>query len=764
MNKRFALAPLSAALLATAILAASCDGLLSRPAIAAHAGKGTLLVTVPAVHPALSPEGSAGSRAFGFASRVDIALYPSDNPDSPIEGGWSFVPDYQAGGKYDSSRGGVNGYRIEVPSGSGYALSVKVYNSTVSSTEPTAVGRVEDLVIEEYEITPVSVTCAPTSSTPLVFGSSAEFALTPTLESDTEFLIGTEAWYKIGGIGGWVELKAENLSWSAEDDSGFAVAAPAGSVRGMIEGPSISPTAGIFVAVFSNDGAALGDPWNPKRISVREAEGSLYLLTEAGASYYLCAVAYGDEQQNPVDVRLSYQAVPGPAPAPVLTGANEAVIVDWSASGTGLPARIKYWKEGTDESTAIVEKEDPSGYNPGNWISGKTSFALTKLGYGDGYNVRMQYKYGDWIRESEVATVAAIGEAPALLSPSPAGTWKAVDLGYAEVPGTAAYDEATDTLGIISTAPLFYGGTSDAGCFVYTQASGNFDITVKMPNQGPQAVDSATGVTRALLVRTGLSSGARSAQIIMSDRPGTDLFYNPETSVNDQLPSMDIAMGSRENDGEALALGGTSMRITTDDAYLKLTRSRGVVMGYYSSDGIAWIAHFMNFIDPANPYIQGNGPYLYDGDVLVGILGRSGGEALDIGIEVLDYSTLASSTSLTCEEQDLYPSTPDGYMDTFRLSWTAVAGAEAYAVYAYAANGRASSDADFRIGIPLKIADIPDGATTSFDITRNEHQLFSQGYYDDQADQVVIKVVPVIGGAERNYWMEDGVEVNCSNN
>lgn len=86
----------------------------------------------------------------------------------------------------------------EVPVGTDYTLSVEVFNTAVSSEEPTVEGTSDSFDVTAGETTSVEVTCLPVSASALtVGGSAAEFSLAELGEKWFSFSSGTDQYIDI---------------------------------------------------------------------------------------------------------------------------------------------------------------------------------------------------------------------------------------------------------------------------------------------------------------------------------------------------------------------------------------------------------------------------------------------------------------------------------------------------------------------------------------------------------------------------------------
>lgn len=121
------------------------------------ASYGTISLNIASLSKLLQEGGTAKSaeRAIGMADSIKLDLYS----------GSSLV---------DSTTTTDSSVDWEVPVGTGYTLSVEVFNTAVSSDTPTVEGRSESFDVTADETTSVEVTCLPVNPTALTVGGAAQ--------------------------------------------------------------------------------------------------------------------------------------------------------------------------------------------------------------------------------------------------------------------------------------------------------------------------------------------------------------------------------------------------------------------------------------------------------------------------------------------------------------------------------------------------------------------------------------------------------------
>ena len=194
------------------------------------------------------------SRAFILAERVVVTIY--DSGDVPV-----LSQEYSIG-----LEGTDFECSVTIPPGSGYGLTVDIYNNQVSADEPVVSGGIPGLDVVSGTMTPVSIVCTPNAPTPLYSGTSADISIVPyVLDGD----------YSVISSGGelWFELTAP--------DSGTVTLSPV-----FDEGIT------HVVGIFDSQGYCLDDyNWYGQMPSA----GSLvFSELTPGEIYYLALIAIAD--------------------------------------------------------------------------------------------------------------------------------------------------------------------------------------------------------------------------------------------------------------------------------------------------------------------------------------------------------------------------------------------------------------------------------------------------------------------------------------
>ncbi len=189
---------------------------------AIETGKGRLEITLPSISPYLGdtimgkPGAKGLPRALMFASRAELEL--RDAMGALIDQ-WTV----QALSSMEYSNGSVGAVNSrDVPTGSGYILSAKVYNDQVSVTEAVLTSSVGNITIIAGSSTSVSIPCIPAANItiPLSVGVVTG-SLVPGMLSGTAFTaIGGEAWYEFtSGVGN------NRVSFSLSSEASISYAA-----------------------------------------------------------------------------------------------------------------------------------------------------------------------------------------------------------------------------------------------------------------------------------------------------------------------------------------------------------------------------------------------------------------------------------------------------------------------------------------------------------------------------------------------------------
>lgn len=181
---------LAAISLAAMIVALGCAGGAGTSEPAAQSQTGKLSLSLPATASWISAlqaksAGKDAARAFACAdwARVSITDASGNAVMNPVclylTNDFSTYP----GALADSSAATVSG----IPAGSGYTVSIDIYNTKVSTTSPVVSGNTGGVSVSEGATTSVSITCVPVSPTALALGDEKTLSLSPR----------GEAWYSI---------------------------------------------------------------------------------------------------------------------------------------------------------------------------------------------------------------------------------------------------------------------------------------------------------------------------------------------------------------------------------------------------------------------------------------------------------------------------------------------------------------------------------------------------------------------------------------
>ncbi|HCM27778.1 MAG TPA: hypothetical protein DIC34_14750 [Treponema sp.] len=166
-------------------------------------GTGTVTIAVPRlsalIASALSKYQSATTRtlssggaakAFAVADRVNFELFTSENPATPIDS-WDYLPSGQ------SMNEPVSGASRQVPAGTGYTIKASIYNSVYDPVLPEVVGVSPAFSVTSGHDIEITITCLPTSSTPIAYGSASSVLalLTPWQNyGDSGRVPGSDLW------------------------------------------------------------------------------------------------------------------------------------------------------------------------------------------------------------------------------------------------------------------------------------------------------------------------------------------------------------------------------------------------------------------------------------------------------------------------------------------------------------------------------------------------------------------------------------------
>lgn len=174
-------------------------------------GNGAISISIPAVATWIqscarsidasvaAPESSSSPKALAYATKATIEILKSDGTQLVAPSTLS---------AYSWNLSSTSSSTLSsIPAGTGYTVKVSVYNTYVSSSEPTVVGSKTGIDVTNGGTTSVSITCLPCSATPLSLDSPASASLIftaekwfsmPVVENNTYYFSQGSAAFSIG--------------------------------------------------------------------------------------------------------------------------------------------------------------------------------------------------------------------------------------------------------------------------------------------------------------------------------------------------------------------------------------------------------------------------------------------------------------------------------------------------------------------------------------------------------------------------------------